>query len=485
MNFLHGFFEPKVDCDVVSTDGYSADNLVSSNWRDRNQGFLAAHFVRPPAVLLFELPFPVSVESLVIKPKVGSQISTGIDVFVASVKRKSQSIYSSARLGKEALKSCGRGQNAKRQKLSRRTQKSDIKCTSNQSVEGVVPSTQPILHDYADTISAATFKAEHMELFAQVGRIFGADDGRTISVINPRFQDRSRNVSPSTQLEEFRQAHLLRCVTHLVLRVTRVCGACAAAIGQVELWGKPASTCGQEIIDYACQIQDRISSQNRGVSSESYNGNKFVQNGSRTVSGATAQKNNITKNSQESDEATSSIPEEFIDAITCNIMTIPMLLPSGHNIDSTTLDKHSAAEQVWGRMPSDPFTGIPFSAMYKAVPNSALKVRIDKFLLSSGLNVQGLGRTVGRAKEASAGIRWQKMKSPKCEGLDSYRDTSITRQCSVERSSHGTRSSQLNQSAETTSQENKEKTVSDQSRISSRLNKKGVLFSYILYVKKY
>ena len=88
VNFLHPYFESKVDCDVVSSDGYSVTNLVSMDFRERSRGFLAAHFIKPPALLLFQLPFPVHVESMIIKPKVGSQISSGIAVLVAAIATK-------------------------------------------------------------------------------------------------------------------------------------------------------------------------------------------------------------------------------------------------------------------------------------------------------------------------------------------------------------------------------------------------------------
>lgn len=33
------------------------------------------------------------------------------------------------------------------------------------------------------------------------------------------------------------------------------------------------------------------------------------------------------------------IPEDFLDPLTCDIMTIPLLLPSGHSIDAHTLER--------------------------------------------------------------------------------------------------------------------------------------------------
>lgn len=91
VNFLHPYFEARVDCDVVTSDGYCASNLISLDFRERSRGFLAAHFIKPPAILLFQLPFPVHVESMVIKPKVGSQISSGIAILVAGIANKHSS----------------------------------------------------------------------------------------------------------------------------------------------------------------------------------------------------------------------------------------------------------------------------------------------------------------------------------------------------------------------------------------------------------
>ena len=51
------------------------------------------------------------------------------------------------------------------------------------------------------------------------------------------------------------------------------------------------------------------------------------------------------------------IPEKFLDEITCDVMAVPMLLPSGHYVDKDTLDKLMHTDAIYGRTPSDPFTG--------------------------------------------------------------------------------------------------------------------------------
>ena len=57
-------------------------------------------------------------------------------------------------------------------------------------------------------------------------------------------------------------------------------------------------------------------------------------------------------------------PDRFLDEITYEIMTIPMLLPSGHYVDRSTLDRVVQSDTSYGRSPSDPFTG---SLIYRYV----------------------------------------------------------------------------------------------------------------------
>jgi len=79
-------------------------------------------------------------------------------------------------------------------------------------------------------------------------------------------------------------------------------------------------------------------------------------------------------------------------------MTQPIILPSGKVIDQTTLEKHEQNEAIWGRPLSDPFTCIPFNENRKPVMATALKSRIDKFLLdNSNMNeLKSIPRVLGR-----------------------------------------------------------------------------------------
>lgn len=98
-----------------------------------------------------------------------------------------------------------------------------------------------------------------------------------------------------------------------------------------------------------------------------------------------------------SDSSTDSIPDEFLDPITQEVMVLPMLLPGGMSVDNSTLEEHQKREATWGRAPNDPFTGVPFTSTSRPVPNPQLKSRIDRFLLRNGMT--GLNGRLGRSGE--------------------------------------------------------------------------------------
>ena len=51
------------------------------------------------------------------------------------------------------------------------------------------------------------------------------------------------------------------------------------------------------------------------------------------------------------------MPDKFLDAITYEMMLLPMVLPSGYVVDRSTIDKLASNDAMYGRPPTDPFTG--------------------------------------------------------------------------------------------------------------------------------
>lgn len=96
-----------------------------------------------------------------------------------------------------------------------------------------------------------------------------------------------------------------------------------------------------------------------------------------------------------------NIPEDFLDSITHELLVMPFILPSGNIIDETTLTKHNKHEASYGRLPSDPFTGLIYTSDSQPKFNDLLKLRLDAFKLrnSQELEVKQSGRTLGRKHE--------------------------------------------------------------------------------------
>jgi hypothetical protein len=104
-----------------------------------------------------------------------------------------------------------------------------------------------------------------------------------------------------------------------------------------------------------------------------------------------------------SPSAKMTVPEEFLDAITYEIMCQPIRLPCGLAVDALTLEKYYAEEAKFGRLPNDPFTGITFTEMFKPLSDAALKSRIDSFLTqnSDDHTLSNLPRTLGSTRSGN------------------------------------------------------------------------------------
>lgn len=104
------------------------------------------------------------------------------------------------------------------------------------------------------------------------------------------------------------------------------------------------------------------------------------------------------EDSLQATEQTFNIPEEFLDSITNDLLVMPYILPSGNVIDETTMSKHNRHEEIYGRLPSDPFTGVIYTSDHQPKFHDVLKSRLDEFKLrnSDEIEVKQSGRTLGR-----------------------------------------------------------------------------------------
>ncbi|XP_047349955.1 RING finger protein 37 [Vespa velutina] len=159
------------------------------------------------------------------------------------------------------------------------------------------------------------------------------------------------------------------------------------ALGKIEVWGSVSSKSSKDIISSIDALWSASQTSVPCLPAINHQSNISTIN----------VKNADVKNNTNNAKIALEIPDSFLDAITCEIMTQPILLPSGKTIDQTTLEKHEESEALWGRSISDPFTGLPFNENRKPIMATTLKIRIDKFLLENSTKdeIKRLPRVLG------------------------------------------------------------------------------------------
>jgi U-box domain-containing protein 5 len=116
----------------------------------------------------------------------------------------------------------------------------------------------------------------------------------------------------------------------------------------LNIWGQPSRTTSQLIID---KINDSKLSIPQSVNQirfyDKSQSNEITVNNNNNNN----KKRTLTQTELLDNCDSVSIPSEFIDLITNEIMVLPVLLPSGKSIDKSTLDKYLANRrngvEVW------------------------------------------------------------------------------------------------------------------------------------------
>lgn len=201
--------------------------------------------------------------------------------------------------------------------------------------------------------------------------------------------------SPAVVAQELwnKGALSLSHVAHVKICITHVTGSGIPCIKRLEVWGQPAKTCSQEVIDSVLLVASESLPRDLALQAPALPMESDCDTGGQSESPP------APSSLQELAEVIQDVPEEFLDPITLEIMPCPMLLPSGKVIDQSTLEKCNRSEATWGRVPSDPFTGVAFTPHSQPLPHPSLKARIDHFLLQHSIPGCYL---LGRAQTALA-----------------------------------------------------------------------------------
>lgn len=342
-------FKPRICCNKISADGYEVENLISEDATRRSRGFRTEYFIKPPVHVTVSFPFSVELCRISMDLTGGGvQSVTGVEV------------YTSALAGKATW--------------------NPSEYRSTDPAEQTVPDREAFT-----LVGKVLLRGQNQVTFSHRG--FKA---------RPPFGPlEATPSSPAAVAQElWNKGPLSLChVAHLKICVTHLTGGGVPGIRRLEVWGQPARTCSQEVTDSVLLVASKSPPQDLALQAP------VLPMESDCAPGGQSEGHPAPSGLAELARGIGDVPEEFLDAITLEIMPCPMLLPSGQVIDQSTLEKCNRSEATWGRAPSDPFTGVAFTPHSQPLPHPALKARIDHFLLQH--SVPGC-RLLGRAQTTQA-----------------------------------------------------------------------------------
>lgn len=383
INFAIKDIGTEIRCDKVCSDGYEPENLLLGIQRKgwaQHSGFLAERFINPPVILTLKFPCPVNISHIVLDTQVGSQRSSMIDIYTAIQYRKQKLDYHSPSWNM--------------------TNKSDSLVSSVDS-KGIGTSTD---NRPGDT---NWYVPEHE--FRKIGSIQCVDQGK-ICFHNPRFPNNPNFTSDDKSGSKFQytselrhhQWAILAAAEYLSVKIVKTISGSVAAISRLEIWGQPAHSCSQllrtEMFGRYAFATGQPSHQNSITKFQQASvSHDSLENPGKPL------KDNVHASSAVSTHSLYGVivPDEFLDPLTIEIMSVPILLPSGHSVDLSSLDRFADIEASHGRQPSDPFTGVTFTQTKHPLPNTNLKARIDRFLLEhyNEPSLQIVPRAVGHGTQ--------------------------------------------------------------------------------------
>ena len=403
-NFLLEQYVHRVTCSSVCADHYDATNLISNEPGAQNRGLRVEHFVRPPVSLEFHFKFPLNVACVLIRPNLADGAEMKVEMFAAFSSDAAQSL----RVCDSAVVKTGQCFLARNRAFER---KSGISALEREEIIG------SRLHGILSTLKLTeqNLKLPHVlhrtrYLKVAITRLTG------VKPLTLRGVEVWATTSDSCSQRERDIA--LKGTQQPLITIPRT-GFYSSGRERTEKettsqsWSSPIGFCVAGVYSSGGMVNKRgdISSDDVGLASGFGEGLSEIRRGGEPPQLKTAECGEIsphstaaesesfselqtqrsrypspnclshataastshhTKASTSSqphplppppppDQVTSQgdhmIPDEFLDEITCELLVLPMLLPSGHCVDRSTLGKLAASDASFGRPPLDPFTG--------------------------------------------------------------------------------------------------------------------------------
>ncbi|XP_068209921.1 RING finger protein 37-like [Palaemon carinicauda] len=387
MNFCAGCLDPSIITNKPEADGREVCNLISDDPTKRRKGYMGEYFIRPPADITTIFKVPIDVSHIKLNVSIDQKCSTAFSVFTYPEE------VSQNKDQADATRSVS-------ESVSNKYNSSNFNVQSRVDSSSPSSSLQPI---------QGSQKIEGNDDVNYCVGTFYTQGEECVILRNHHYKHWMRvrmpkdNVSDAQKIYRGALKHTnraaLRSVRKLTMRILRTNGTIPPVLQSLEIWGQPGITTSKVLRK---EVMSRWFGQSR--SKETITVPRIYNSQCEEV----MHKESDTEASK--DKVSTEVPEDFLDPLTCEVMTVPLLLPSGHSIDADTLDRFIANEAIWGRPASDPFTGVPFKHRQMPAPNVPLKARIDRFILLNTDHplVQSCGRTLStsgtRQSSSSNGV---------------------------------------------------------------------------------
>ncbi len=328
VNFCTDPFVASVRCEAVTADGYSPHNLVTKEPHLRSRGVRVEHFIRPPVAISIELCVPVSVSCILLCPDLPEHAELTVELSggFKNTEGAQYRLCPRPMVGTSGSLLVGR-----RSKQSR-----------TQEMASVTDLANLVMHSRG---CKELTRFEHIE-------------------------------------SSLKNMNVLWQLKHLQLKVTRWTGPKPVSIKWLEIWG---------VVSTACSRQERAQFQSKwnaalrpkpsapppevygsgqcSVSSAEPEG--IPPSSSDEVAVGVVERNcRAAASSLPHEECKEEIPEQFLDELTFELMVLPVLLPSGHCVDQSSVDRLAHNDALYGRAPTDPFTGLQLALHSHAVLNT-------------------------------------------------------------------------------------------------------------------
>lgn len=328
INFARKSLKVQIKTDSLCVDGYEVDNLIEDDPAKCNffqkKHFMAEYYVKCPVTIVLCFPCLFDISAIVIGPRVSSNHCTKcFEIFTAYQR--------------------------------------PIINPSGTSL----PCKYPVDLSIQPTHALFNFVGKFNERFngANLGTVVFQNEQHPVF-----YQQQFSQDCASISMKPFVST---RSCSHLLIKITY---ASLPVVKHLEVWGTISSRNPPTLSNAVKKMIStlaRVSKENQLIKHEGNFSN------SKTSSSVSEKPLEVNTNHEK------QIPEEFLDPITYDIMTYPLLLPSGKNIDKTTYEKFISEESKLGRVPCDPFTGVAFHDGKQPIPNMTLKFRIDHFLMKN------------------------------------------------------------------------------------------------------